>query len=73
MECKNTNLVVQTVTPGLIKAEELSPDSLLSYVMPTKNNFVRNTIDSLGVSPRVTGSWLFSLEVIFNLENEEIL
>lgn len=63
MECRGTEVIIQTVTPGFIKAQETSDDSLLAYVLPTMSNFVRNTVDSLAISPRITGSWLFSLEV----------
>lgn len=63
MECRGTDVVVQTVTPGFIKAQETTDDSIMSYVLPTMTNFVRNTVDSLALSPRITGSWLFSLEV----------
>lgn len=64
MECKNTNIMIQTVTPGLIKADENPNENALTYVLPNMNNFVRNTVDSLGVSSRITGSWFFSMEVL---------
>lgn len=63
MECKNKNIVVQTVTPGFIKAQENSNESIFSCMLPNMTNFVRNTIDSVGISQRITGSWLFSMEV----------
>ena len=63
MELTNTDVVVQTVTPGLIRAEDNLSDNTLSYLLPTTGNFVRNTVDSLGVSQSVTGSWIFSLQV----------
>lgn len=63
MECRGTEVVVQTVAPGFIKTQETSDDCVMSYVIPTINNFVRNTVDSLAVSPRISGSWRFSLEV----------
>ncbi len=69
-ECKETNIVVQTVTPGYIKPEEVFDDKLLSLISTSKNNFVRNTIDSLGLSQRITGFWLFSLQV--NIDRNEV-
>ncbi|KAK7590614.1 hypothetical protein V9T40_002227 [Parthenolecanium corni] len=63
MECKNTNIMIQSVTPGLIKADENPNDNALTYVLPNMNNFVRNTVDSLGMSSRITGSWFFSMEL----------
>lgn len=64
MECKNTNIMIQSVTPGLIKADENPNENALTYVLPNMNNFVRNTVDSLGVSSTITGSWFFSMEVL---------
>ncbi|XP_065211918.1 hydroxysteroid dehydrogenase-like protein 1 [Planococcus citri] len=63
MECRGTDVVVQTVTPGFVKTQQTLDESVLSYILPTMNNFVRNTVDSLAVSSRVTGSWRFSLEL----------
>lgn len=63
MECRGTDVIVQTVTPGVLREQETVEDNIMSYILPNTNNFVRNVIDSLTVSPRITGSWLFSLEV----------
>lgn len=74
LECKSTDVVVQTVTPGFIKVEDNNEETPMSYILPTMNNFVRNTIDSLAVSPRISGSWLFSLEVrIFKLKRFRVV
>ena len=63
MELINTDIVVQTVTPGLVRANDSPNDTALSYVLPTTRDFVRNTVDSLGVSQRISGSWIFSVQV----------
>ncbi|KAL1463008.1 hypothetical protein WDU94_014801 [Cyamophila willieti] len=65
MECANTNITVQLVTPGFVSTKMIDFSKsvpLMSFFAPTAPQFARITVKTLGLTDETAGFWLHGVQ-----------
>uniref|UniRef100_A0A8D9B7R5 Hydroxysteroid dehydrogenase-like protein 1 n=1 Tax=Cacopsylla melanoneura TaxID=428564 RepID=A0A8D9B7R5_9HEMI len=65
IECANTNITVQLVTPGLVSTKMIDFSKsvpLMSLVAPTAPQFAQIAVKTLGLTDHTSGVWLHGIQ-----------